>query len=430
MSHLGAPGATRFGALRSPNFRLFWGGLSVDNVFSLMQSVANGWLILNLTDSPFLLGLWGLFRAVPFILCSFYAGVVVDRVDRRKLLVAAQIALAVPPLLIGWLVLSGTVQLWHLYLTSVYSGAVASFEGPARQALLPHIVPRAELTNAIALTSIIRKGAAIIGPAIGGILIAAYGVEVAFFANTGGHIAAAATLCLMSVPRFVAGAQPSFLRSLQEGVAYARSHGLVGLFLALEIVPNLFGNFTSMMPVFARDVLEAGPQGLGFLQSAPGLGAILGSFWLAGQGDVRRKGLIALVGGVGFGLALGSFALSRVFVLSLTVLILVGILDIVTGALRNTILQLAIPDRVRGRVMSLHGIASSGTSPLGGLLAGTVGSLVGVPLAVAAGGLLCALAAGAAALRFPAARRFEGAGPGAGELGGEEPRETASKPAA
>ncbi len=424
MSQLGAPAATRFGALRSPNFRLFWGGLVVDNVFSLMQSVANGWLILNLTDSPFLLGLWGLFRAVPFILCSFSAGVLVDRVDRRKLLIVCQIALTLSPLTLVWLILNGQIQVWHMYAPSFYSGAVASFEGPARQALLPHIVPRSELTNAIALTSIIRKGAALVGPMVGGILIAAYGVEVAFFANAAGHTMAALALGLMRVPPFVAAAQRSFLRSLREGVDYARDNGLVGLFLALEMAPNLLGNFTSMMPVFARDVLHSGPEGLGFLQSAPGLGAIIGSFWLAMQGDVRRKGLIALGGGVVFGLALAAFALSEVFLLSLVLLTLTGALDIVSGALRNTVLQLVIPDRVRGRVMSLHGIASSGTHPLGGLLAGTAGSLVGVPLAVAAGGLLCALAAGAAALRFPAARRFEGTGAGAGELGGRTASES------
>lgn len=411
LSEAVAPSAASFGALRSRNFRLFWGGLVIDNIGSLMQMVAQGWLLYQLTDSPFLLGLQGLFRTVPFMVVSLYSGAMADRMDRKLLLVLGQIGLAVSPLVVAALIVTGQIQAWHIYAATFVNGLVGALEAPAHWAIIPQLVPRQDLMGAVTLTSIVRRGAALIGPALGGLVLAQVGVAEAFLANTVGHSIAAAVLALMRLPPTAADVSPvPVATAILQGLVYIRGQSLILALLALEAIPSLFGNFNAMMPVFARDILQAGPQGLGFLLAAPGVGAIVASGILAGQGDIHRKGLLMITSGLLYGVALAMFALSPWYALSLALMGVVGALDIFFGAVRNTILQLVTPDALRGRVMSLHIMASHGVHPLGGLQAGTVSLLTGVPGAVALGALICSLSVLFFSWKVPAVRAFSGTG--------------------
>ncbi len=400
-----------FGALRHRDFRYYWIGSVVEQVGAWMQQIAQGWLVYELTGSPFMVGLNGVFMAVPFILCSLYAGTVVDRVDRRKLLIWIGVGNAMITAVVGVLVLTGYVQIWHIYLSSVAHSLVGGFESPARQALLPHLVPRADLMTAISLNSIIRKGAQIIGPSLGGIFVASFGVPGAYFIHLGANVVRIWTTVAMRVnDPVVAGAPTNAVRAIVEGLLYVRGNAVIASVLILESTMSLFGSYHAMMVIFAKDVFGMGPQGLGMLQSAAGAGSVLGSVAMASLGEIRQKGRLMMAAGVIFGGGLIAFAYCPWFLLALPILAVVGASDIWFGAMRVTILQLITPRPLLGRVMSLSSISMRGIAGLGNFQAGALGAAVGVPHAIAIGALICAAATVAFALRVPALRNFTGEG--------------------
>lgn len=398
-----------FGALRHPDFRLFWSGAAIYHVASWMLQVAQNWLIYDLTGSALAVGLTGLFLSIPFVAMSLYAGTVIDRTDRRKVLIWISIGNLVIVLTIGVLVWVGLIEVWHIYASSVGTALLGAFESPARSALLPHLVPRADLMTAVSLHSVLRRGTQIVGPALGGVALAVLGVTGSYFLNAGGLVVLLACLFAMRVEDATGeSTETNPLRAVREGLGYVRTHAVIGPLLAMETVLSFFGSFNPMLVVFARQVFELGPEGFGLLQSASGLGTVLGSLALTAVGEVERKGRLILAAVIAYGASLIAFSFTPWFPLAIVMLVMSGAADIVNGATRLTIIQLLAPGRMRGRVMSLHAISTRGTGPLGGFQLGAMASVVGVQSAVAFGGLACILAAGLVAWQVPAVRRFTG----------------------
>ena len=399
-----------FGAFRHRDFRLFWGGSVISNVGAWMQQVAQGWLVYELTGSAFLVGLNGLFHSIPFILVSLYAGTVVDRVDRRKLLLWVEGFNTLVVVIVGALVATGNIQLWHIYLSSAAVSLGGGFESPTRQALLPHLIPREDLMTAVSLNSIVRKGAQIVGPALGGLFVAAFGVAGAYFIHSMASGVLMWCIVQMRATNPARTTKLSAVEAIREGLHYVRGDALIATLLLMEAAMSTFGSYQAMMVIFAKDVFGMGPQGLGLLQSAAGVGSVVGSFTLATIGDVRHKGKLLMVSGVGYGTALIVFAYCPWFLAALAVLPIVGAMDIIFGATRTTITQLMVPREMLGRVMSLQGIAMRGLGNFGTFQTGTVASFVGVHSAVAIGAMACILATLAAGWLVPAVRGFTGVG--------------------
>jgi MFS family permease len=355
----------------------------VSQIGSWMQQITQNWLLWELTHSALMLGLYGLCRSVPFIACSLYAGALADRVDRRRLLILTNCVNATFPLVVGALVALGRIEPWHIYLAAALSAVVDSFDLPARQALIPALVPRDQLMGALALTSSIRRATGLIGPSLGGVVVLVMGAAGAFFLNGLGFltVAAAAVLMHARVGRPKAPTTGS-LTMVREGLSYVMHHQLLGTMMAVEAFVTICNSYQAVLPLFADEVLGVGPAGLGMLMSAPGLGAVLGSVGLVSRGDVRDKGRLMLVSGALLGVAMICFAWSQLFLLSLVALAAVGFFDIVYGAVRNTIVQMAAPDRFRGRVMSLHTLTNRGLGPGGNFLTGGLAAALGAPAAL------------------------------------------------
>lgn len=399
-----------FGALRHRDFQLFWGGSVLSHVAAWMAQVAQSWLLYQLTDSAFLVGVNGLFHAVPFILISLYAGTVVDRVDRKKLLLWIEGWNTAIVFIIGFLIATDQIQVWHIYASSVVHSLAGGFESPARNSLLPHLIPRSDLMTAVSLNSTVRKGAQIIGPALGGIFVATFGVAGTYFIHAGGNVVLMACLFAMRATNPPPQRQDPPIRAMMEGLRYVRAEAFIGMLLIMEGAMSIFGSYQAMMVIFARDVFEAGPQGLGMLQSAAGAGSVAGSFVLALAGDVHHKGRLLIVGGVAYGVALIAFAHCPWFGAALPILAAVGAMDIVFSATRTTLLQLLTPSEMLGRVMSLAGISMRGLGNLGTFQTGAVASVVGVHWALTLGAVLCILVTLGAGWRVPQVRQFTGTG--------------------
>jgi MFS family permease len=364
-----------------------------------------------MTGSAFLVGLNGLIRTVPFLVLSLYAGALVDRVDRKKLLFWVQAIDTLITLSLAVLIATGVVEVWHIYANSVVGSLTGAFQIPAQQALLPHLVPRRDMLAAVGLNSMLRKGTQIIGPALGGLSVAAFGVAITYFINVAGAVVQVACIAALRAtnPPTERNADPP-LRAIVDGLRYVRGDAVIGSLLTLEAFLSVFGSFNSMLVVFTNVVFEAGPQGLGLLQSAPGVGSVLGSLGLATVGDVQRKGRLVIVGGLLYGAGVVAFALCPLFPVALLLLGFTGAADICVGATRTTILQLMARGPMLGRVMSLHAMSSRGLGPVGGFQAGTLTSFIGVQGAVAAGGLVCVAVTLLIAWRLPALYDLETSG--------------------
>lgn len=397
-----------FGALRHRDFRLFWIGSVINQVGAWMQQIAQGWLVYDLTGSPFLVGLSGLFQSVPFIIISLYAGTVIDRVDRRRMLLWISLAYVIATLVLGFLIMAHLVEVWHIYLAGVLNGALGAFESPGRQALLPHLVPRGDLMTAVTLNSVQRKGAQIIGPSLGGILIATLGTGSAYLASAIAFIAPA--YCLMAMkttnPPPETAREPAF-QAIMGGLRYVAAERVLLSLILMETAISVLGSYSSMMVVFAREVFDLGAQGLGFLQSAAGFGSVAGSFALASLGDVRHKGRLLFGSGLAYGIALLAFASTPWFSLALPLLGLVGAMDIIFGSTRITLIQLLVRQDMVGRVMSLSAISMRGVGPAGGFISGGLTTMMGsVQLAVGIGAVAVLGVLATTAWRVPLVRNL------------------------
>jgi MFS family permease len=394
------------------NYALYWVGQLVSMSGTWIELTATSWLLYQLTDSPLLLGLNGVFRAGPIFAFALIGGTVADRVERRRLLLITQSALVATSLLLGVLVVTGHVVFWHVYVVSLLNATIAAFDAPGRQSLFPTLVPRGELQNAITLNAMLFQTGQLVGPAIAGVLIARVSIAAPFFVNAVSYFAIIGALLAMRIPPIVSrGPRGSIRGELVGGLRYVRASAILPLVLAIEATLSVFGHNQALMTIFARDVLGAGAEGLGLLLSGIGAGAIAGMVLLILVGDIRRKGAFMLASGALYALTLLVFAWSRSFQLSVAVLVLLGFADATWGTMRNAIAQLAAGDAYRGRVMSLIVIVSRGLTSASQIETGVATSLLGAPGAATIGALAIGGVMAAAATRAKALRNFTAPGP-------------------
>jgi MFS family permease len=389
--------ASSFRALRHRNFRLFLGGQIVSLVGTWMQQVALGWLVYRLTHSAFLLGVVGFAAQIPSLFIAPFAGVWADRLNRHRMIVATQALSMLQALVLAGLVLGGMVRVWHVVALSLFLGLVNAFDVPARQSFLVEMVGgRDDLPNAIALNSSTFNAARLVGPAIAGAMIAAFGEGVVFLVNGLSYVAVIGALLAMQLPPKAPLSRPPApaWRDLAEGVAYVRRSGPIRAILLLVSLVSLAGApYTVLMPVFAVDVLHGDSHTLGFLMGAVGVGALCGALLLAARRTVRGLARYIVAAVAAFGASLGTFALSRSLPLSLLLVSLAGFGLMVQMAASNTILQTVVDDDKRGRVMSFYAASFMGTMPLGSLLAGAIAGRFGAPGTLQLGGAICLLGA-------------------------------------
>ncbi len=376
-----------FPALRHRNFRLFWFGQILSLTGTWMQITAQGWLVLELTDSEFLLGLVSAASSAPILLFTLWAGVVADRYDKRRIILVAQsFALAVA-LVLAVLTGTGRITVESLLVLVFLLGTASAFEVPTRQSFFVDLVGRPDLTNAIAMNSAAFNGSRIIGPAIAGVLIGAAGVAACFYLNAVSFLAVLVALLAMRLPAWERPAETaSAWQNLREGFAYIHGDRLVRTLVGLVAAAAILAfPFTMLLPVFARDVLHVGARGLGALLAASGAGALAGGVALAAVSSRVRRGPLLLGSAVAFTTLLIGFALSPFFGLSLVLLVGVGFAMILNTATVNSLIQSLVPDRLRGRVMSVYVFMFLGMGPVGSLQAGTLAHWLGAPAALAIG---------------------------------------------
>ena len=392
-------------SLRHRNFRLFFTGQLVSLVGTWMQSVALSWLVYRLTGQAALLGLVVFATQSPIFFLGSLGGVLADRVDARRLLVVTQTVAMAQAFLLAWLTLSGRIQVWEILTLAVVLGLASAFDLPARQVLVAQTVDRADLPNAIALNSSIFHGSRVVGPAVAGLLVAAVGEGWCFLVNAISFLAALAGLLMMRLPVFITRTDhaPVFAHLL-EGVRFVRGHREVRLLLILLGVVCMMGMpYTVLMPIFADGILHGGPRGMGVLMGASGLGAVLGAVLLAARSRTRGLEKIAYVGAAATGLALACFAYSRSFWLSAFLLVPVGMAMVAHMTSNNTLVQMLIPNEMRGRVMAFHAMVFTAAMPVGALIAGVAAHHLGAPHTIALGGLGCVAGSGYFAWRYPKA---------------------------
>lgn len=409
---LGLP--STLASLHQRNFRLFWSGQLVSLIGSDMQSLGQAWLVMELTDSPWQLGLVGALQALPILLFSLFGGILADRWPKRPLLLVSQTAAALQAFALWVLIMTSAIQLWHLYTLAFLLGLTNSLSRPARQAFVVELVGRDERPNAVALNSSLSNLARIVGPAIGGIIIAATSVTSLFLLNALSFLPLVVALALIrSRELHVLAQQPpdgtqrlDTLHSVREGFSYIRQTPAVLLVLSVVGLVLLFGsNFGVVLPFIATDILQAGPQGLGFLSTASGVGALAATLWLAWR---NRQPTIRsiLLSGLAFSLLEALFAFSRSYPLSLVLFAGVACAEIAFAVRAITWLQVTTPDHLRGRVMSVHILFFDGSLPLGYVLIGWLTDAYGPAAALLAGAGLGLLVTGAGwlwhrALRLP-----------------------------
>jgi MFS family permease len=399
----------RFGALTYRNFRLFFLGQGVSLIGTWMQNVAQGWLVLDLTNSPFYVGLVSALGSLGVLLLTIYAGVIVDRTNKHRLIIATQSLSMIPAFALATLVWSRSIAVWQVAALAAFLGVVNAFDIPARQAFMVELVGRDELVSAIALNSSAFNAARVVGPAVAGVLIGVLGVGACFFLNGVSYLAVIGGLLAMRLPPYVpASGTASLWAGLREIVAFIRSDRRVATVVALMGVLSICGfPYLVMMPVFARDVLHRGAAGYGVMMTSVGLGALIGALAVALFDRRIRKGPTLVAAGAAFSALLVAFALSRSYLLSVALLALTGGTMIVNNALANATIQTIVPDHLRGRVMGFYAFVFVGLAPIGSFTVGTLAERVGTPVAVAAGGALSAVAVVLSAAWVPELTRTE-----------------------
>ena len=395
------------GALRYRDFRLLWAGSFFSQIGSQMFVVGIGWQIYDITRSPLALGLLGLSRAVPLVIFALGAGVIADAMDRRRLMLVCQVVMLALSAALGLWTVRGLDIVWPVYLVVALASAARTFETPARQALVPALVPRQHLTNALSLNVLNGQAATVIGPSLAGVVIANLGVAAVYWLDALSYLAVIGSLVFMRVrPEPHAGTSVS-LRAALDGIRFLRSEPIILSTMLLDFIATFFGSALTLLPLFARDILRVGPEGLGLLYAAPSAGAVIAGIWMSLVAGSRRQGLLLLAAVMAYGLCTTVFGLSTSFWLSLLMLGGVGAADTISTVIRNTIRQLRTPDELRGRMVSVNMLFFMGGPQLGEFEAGVVARLAGGPFSVWSGGVLCMVAVGLLAWRVPALRTYD-----------------------
>ena len=399
-------------ALRHRNYRLYWFGQLFSVLAQNMEHVAQGWLVLELTNSPLALGVTGLAHAIPTITLTLIGGAIADRADRRRIMIASQCCTALMFLILAVLVLTKLAALWHVMVLAFISGSIRAFDRPSRMALLPQMVPREDIPNAVAIGGTIWQLCRLVGPAAAGILIYLFGVGPTFFTCClASSTAVSLWLAIRADQPALAASAGGLRKNMLDGVHFIRNNELFYTFMGMTFFNSVFGmSYLILMPVFARDILNVGSQGFGFLQTAGGAGALIGTLAVAYLSDARRLPLQAARGAALFGVLLLLFAYSRAFPFSLALAFVLGMSGQFYITAINTVLQLNLPEQLRGRVMGVYGLTWD-LMPVGGMVAGTIAEFAGAPAAVAVGGAFVsglALWVISIATRFGAGERSEG----------------------
>ena len=404
-----------FVALRHRNFRLIWIGLLVSFTGSMMQNAALLWhvsLLVTPEKKALALGLVGLVKVVPVVFFSMVSGVVADAWDRRTLMLATQTAATIVALALAATAFSGMTAVWPVYALAAVASAVGAFDLPARNALVPSLVPRAHLPNAISLNTIMFQTAAVAGPSLGGLLIAKTHVGWAYVANA---ISFAFVIVALLMMRDIPLREPpaegvrddvSFHAAL-EGLRFVFRSPLIRSTMLLDFFATFFSSATALLPIFAQDILRVGAQGYGWLYAAPAVGAVGMSAVMVGMTDrIERRGMTLLWAVAGYGLATVVFGFSRSFWLTFGCLAMTGATDTVSMIIRNVVRQLETPDRLRGRMTGVNMVFFLGGPQLGELEAGAVANWFGAPVSVISGGAGCLIAVAAVAASTPALRHY------------------------
>lgn len=378
------------------NYRLFFGGQSLSLIGTWIQRIATPWLVYHLTNDAFLLGVVGFAGQIPTFLIAPFAGVLTDRWNKYRLLVATQVLAMIQALVLAILFFSGSITVWMIVILSIFLGIVNAFDVPARQSFVIELVGKKEdIGNAIALNSSMVNGARLIGPSIAGMVIAFAGEGVCFLANGISYVFVITSLLLMKVtPHKRRSKKIKVISELQEGFRYAYGFPPIRYIILLLALISLVGMpYTVLMPVIAKDVLHGGAHTFGFLMGASGFGALMGAFFLASKKDAYGLERLIPLAAVVFGLGLVLFSFSRSFSLSMGLMIFIGLGMMLQMALSNTILQTVVEDDKRGRVMSFYTMAFMGTAPFGSIIAGSLAKSIGAPYTMMAGGILCIVGA-------------------------------------
>jgi MFS family permease len=382
-------------AFRHRNYQLYFSGQLISLVGTWMQNIAQDWLVLVMTNSPFLLGVIAAIQFLPMLLLSLVAGEVADRVPKRPLLILTQSCMMACALVLGLLTLTHLVQYWHVLILAALLGTANAFDNPTRQAFIVEMVGKEDLMNAITLNSSMFNGARVLGPALAGLAIGRLGMAPCFLLNAFSFLAVIVGLALMRL-RHQAPTRPSnnnMWQNIAEGLQYIRRTPIIlNSVLLMALLSTFAMNFTVLLPVLARVNLHQQAEGYGFLASSLGIGALLGALLLAYISGNRPKRQLWFTGGAGLCLFQLLLALSRQYSLSLLLLFCAGASMIIFAALTNTTVQLNVEDRLRGRVMGVYSIVFLGVTPIGSLFSGSLAHIWGAPAAIAAGagiGLLC-----------------------------------------
>ena len=388
------------------DFRLIWSAEVLSQTGTQIQRVAVAWQVFELTGDPFQLGLLGLVRFVPLFLFGLVGGVVADRYDRRQTLVLSQLALMLVTGAFAVLTANGSITLAWIYGLTALSALFSAVAAPTRHALIPTLVPTASIPAAMSMGVLAFQSAGMAGPAIGGVLVASVGIAPSYAVD-------AATFGLVAISAFALHSRPmraapviSGRAAAMEGLRFLRESPVLLGTMSLDFLASFFGASTTLMPIFASDILGGGPRTLGWLLTAPAAGAVAGATIMASRRPLTRPGVGILVAIVIFGLSITAFALSRNLWLSLAFLAISGAADSVSVSQRHTLRNLLTPDRLRGRVAAAHSTFAAGGPQLGDVKAGIVASWIGAPLAVAIGGLAAALTALVVARQVPGIARF------------------------
>ena len=393
--------------LRHRDFRVLWIGLLLSSVGSQFTQVAMAWQIYELTDSPLQIGLLGLVRAVPQMFILLFGGLLADAMNRRKLMMVTQASLFFVSRALALLTLAGQVTPLKLYGVTVFLALFSSLESPSRQAIVTNLVPAEDLARAFAVFSTQRQIATIAGPSIAGLVLAFAGPGICYGVDAASWLVMLASLALIRTKLPERGGWRTIsLDSLRAGFRFVWSHAVIFPFLMMDFGANIFGTVRSLFPIYARDILAVGPQGLGILYAASAAGALLGALGFSVWGPARQAGRWILFGVTIYGLTLLLFAGSHLFWLSVLLLVGSGIGDTISAILRSTINQLSTPDELRGRMASINSIFTNSGPQLGQFQAGALAALIGTELAATSGALVILLIVAVLAARFPQVRDY------------------------
>ena len=398
-------------ALQHRDFRLLWSGTFVSTIGSQMRFVAVNWQIYQVAaasgaiDPALALGLIGLMRVIPIIAFSLFSGLVADRVDRRTILIITSLAALLGSAVLAWTSMVEQPSLPLIYAVIITVAVAAAFEMPARQSIVPNLVPPAHLSNALSLNIITMQLATVLGPSLAGLLIAAGGVQTVYWIDAASFLAVITAAWLMRTRMSRMEAPPVSFKAALEGLRFVFRRPLLSSTMLLDFFATFFGAAMTLLPIFAVQVLHVGATQLGMLYAAPAAGAVLAAAALTTI-KIKRQGVVLLWAVAIFGLCTAVFGLSRSFPITLLALFGTGVADTISMVIRQVIRQLRTPDELRGRMTAVGMIFFAGGPQLGEFESGVVASLLGAPLTVLFGGLLCMIMVGATAWRVPQLRAY------------------------